>query len=194
MEFLPCTSCHKQALTYFSPDKSCLYRLPFEFNEDDKLGPWDILLSEDTIKDMRQLESSPEIIRAVMKKLGQISLGEWDKHELRHTVQTHTIPVFEIELPDNNGLKILWQVDYGFSIRSNSLTQLVKIWAVTANKEQIHKILENLLIVHQVYTPKHLCVIKETGKDNIILPMTFEDEEETKPPENGLHNSLTDYE
>ncbi|CAB4422241.1 unnamed protein product [Rhizophagus irregularis] len=201
IDFLPCTSCHKQALTYFSSDKyfleeellssDCHYRLPFEFNDDDKLGPWDILLSEDTIKDLRQLESSHEMIRAVMKKLGQLSLGEWDTHELRRTVQTHTIPVYEIELPDSDGLKILWQVDYGFSIRSDSFTQLVKIWAVTANKEQIHKILENLLIVHQVYTSKHLRVVQQEDINNVILPMTFEDEEETESPENGLHNSLT---
>ncbi|CAB4422233.1 unnamed protein product [Rhizophagus irregularis] len=203
MEFLPCTSCHKQALAYFSPDKyfleeesssDCLYRLPFEFNEDDKLGPWDIMLSEDTIKDLRQLESSPDKFRTVIQKLGQISLGKWDKHELRRKVQTHAIPVYEIEIPDNDGLKILWQVDYGFSIRSDSLTQLVKIWAVTANKEQIHKILENLSVVHQIYTPKHLCMVEQTGKDSVILPMTFGNEEEIKSPENGLHTSLTDDE
>ncbi|CAB5211870.1 unnamed protein product [Rhizophagus irregularis] len=203
MEFLPCTSCHKQALAYFSPDKyfleeesssDCLYRLPFEFNEDDKLGPWDIMLSEDTIKDLRQLESSPDKFRTVIQKLGQISLGKWDKHELRRKVQTHAIPVYEIEIPDNDGLKILWQVDYGFSIRSDSLTQLVKIWAVTANKEQIHKILENLSIVHQIYTPKHLCMVEQLGKDSVILPMTFGNEEEIKSPENGLHTSLTDDE
>jgi hypothetical protein len=204
MEFLPCTSCHRQALTYFSPDKyfleeesassDYLYRLPFEFNDDDKLGPWDILLSEDTIKDLRHLESSPEIIREVMKKLGQLSLGEWDEHELRRTVQTHAIPVYEIELPKNDGLKILWQVDYGFSIRSDSLTQLVKVWAVTANKEQIHKILENLSIVHRVYTSKHLCTVEQTGRDNIILPITFGNEEEVGSPENELHNTLMDDE
>ncbi|PKY58174.1 P-loop containing nucleoside triphosphate hydrolase protein [Rhizophagus irregularis] len=127
-----------------------------------------------------------------MKKLGQLSLGEWDRHELRRTVQTHTIPVYEIELPNSDGLKILWQVDYGFSIRSDSLTQLVKIWAVTANKKQIREILENLLIVHQVYISKHLCVVQQENEDNVILPMTFEDEEETESPENGLHNSLMD--
>jgi hypothetical protein len=173
----------------------CLYHLPFEFNDDDKLGPWDILLSEDTIKDLRQLESSPKIIRVIMKKLGQLSLGEWDKHELRHTVQTHTIPVYEIELPDNAGLKILWQVDYGFSIRSKTFTQLVKIWAVTANQERIRKILENLSIINQAYTSEHLCEVRQADEDNVILPIVFGDEEEEpESPENGLHDLSTDDE
>ncbi|CAG8602771.1 13353_t:CDS:2 [Rhizophagus irregularis] len=204
IDLLQCASCHKQALTHFSRDKyfleleeepsssDCLYSLPFEFNDYDNLGPWDILLSEDTIKDLRQLESSPEMIRTVIKKLGQLSLGKWDKHELRRKVQTHAIPVYEIELPDNDSLKILWQVDYGFSIRSKTFTQLVKIWAVTANKEQIHKRLENLLIVHQFYTPKHLCVTRQADKDNVISPKTLGNEE-MGSPENGLHsNSLMD--
>ncbi|PKK63431.1 hypothetical protein RhiirC2_855013 [Rhizophagus irregularis] len=205
IDLLQCASCHKQALTYFSRDKyvleeepsssDCLYRFPFEFNDYDKLGPWDVLLSEDTIKDLRQLESSPDMLRTVIKKLGQLSLGKWDKHELRRKVQTHAIPVYEIELPDNDSLKILWQVDYGFSIRSKTFTQLVKIWAVTANKEQIHKRLENLLIVHQFYTPQHLCVARQADKDyNVLLPESFEYEEETGSPENGLHNSLMDDE
>ncbi|RIA97777.1 hypothetical protein C1645_228267 [Glomus cerebriforme] len=173
MEFLPCASCHKQALVYFSPNKyfleeepvpsDFLYRLPFEFNDGDRLGPWDILLSENTIKDLQKLEPTPEVVRAVMKKLGHISSGKWDNYELRCTVRTSTIPVYEVALPDND-LKILWQVDYGFSIRKNSLTQLIKIWAVTDIKERIDKILETLSIVHQVHTSKHLCVVKQTDR------------------------------
>src|SRR6266542_1594022 len=156
MGFLPCASCHKQALVSFSPDKYVLeeesssdvegtsrperlFRLPFEFNDDDNLGPWDILLSEDTIRDMRQLE--PPVIDAVMKILGRISSGLWDRYKLLRTVQTHAIPVYEVELTDHGGVKILWQVDYGFSVRSYSFTQLVKVWTVTANQEQINKIL-----------------------------------------------------
>lgn len=123
-----------------------------------------------------------------MKKFGQISSGEWDKHGLRciiavrtsNKVHVHsTIPVYEEVLP-NNGLKILWQIDYGFTIRSNSLTQLVKIWAVTDNQEQINRILKNLSIVHQVYTPnqRYWCT-KKNIKDNIILPMNLEVDTET---------------
>ncbi|CAG8825376.1 3840_t:CDS:2, partial [Racocetra persica] len=81
IEFLPCENCHRQALVYFSPDKySSLMndnvsetidydlilserRLPFEFSDSDKLGPWDVLLSEDAISDMRNLES-PQMIKA----------------------------------------------------------------------------------------------------------------------------------
>ncbi|RIA86765.1 hypothetical protein C1645_318131 [Glomus cerebriforme] len=184
MGFLPCTSCHKHALNYIYPNKyfleeelptsECL-RLPFEFNDDDKLGPWDILLSEETIKDLQQLESIPEVVRVIMKKLGHISSGEWDKHKLRCTVRSNIIPVYEVALPDND-LKILWQVDYGFSIRSSSLMQHVKIWAITANKEQIDKILENLSIVHNS-KQSHWCVVRQMGKNNIILPMILEDDD-----------------
>ncbi|CAG8749219.1 12274_t:CDS:2, partial [Funneliformis mosseae] len=83
----------------------------------------DFLLSEDK-------SVFPLVIKAIMKKLGQISSGKW--HVLRHKVETHNIPV-----------------DYGFSVRSYSLMQLVKVWAITAEQEQINKILENLSIVHQ---------------------------------------------
>src|ERR1044072_3563099 len=137
MDFLPCASCYKQALIFFSPDKSFveedvddtsdpserLFRLPFEVDDDDKLGPWDILLSEDAIKDMRQLE--PRVINDVSKKLWQISSGSWEKHGLLRTVQTHAIPVYEIEHLDHNGLKILilWQGDYGICVCQNSLTE-----------------------------------------------------------------------
>ena len=119
---MPCERCHKQALIYFSPDKYSplmeeeelvdiappehRFRLPFEFDDDDNLGPWDILLSEDTIKDMRRLES-PRTIKAVMKKLGQISSGAWNKHGLLHKVQTHAIPVYNVEISGNDDLRIL---------------------------------------------------------------------------------------
>ncbi len=178
-------------------------RLPFEFNDDDSLGPWDVLLSDDTIEDMQSLEY--HVVRAVMKKLGHIASGEWskyklqcmawDKHELRHTMQTHVISVYEIELPDN-GLRILWSVDCGFSIRSYSLIQLVKVWAVTTDQEKIHKILKNLSVVHRVYTAKHIkrCIVKQTDKDNNkILPINFLDKEETKSSdEEKLHSYIDD--
>jgi hypothetical protein len=35
-------------------------------------------------------------------------------------------------------------------------------------------------------------VVQQEDINNVILPMTFEDEEETESPENGLHNSLID--
>src|SRR5437763_1041136 len=123
MEYLPCASCYEQALVSFSPDEYFLeeesvpsFRLPFEFNEDDELGPWDVLFSDDSIEDMKSLEYDVyDEVEAVMKKL---SFGEWGKHKLQgmawnkyqleHTVQTCAIPVYEVELPDNGGLKILW--------------------------------------------------------------------------------------
>ncbi|UZO21754.1 uncharacterized protein OCT59_014139 [Rhizophagus irregularis] len=205
MGFFPCTSCHKQALNNIAPDKYFFesapprcFRLPFDFNDDDKLGPWDILLSKDTIKDLQQLESSPDLIRKIIKKLGQISSGAWNKHELRRIavrtsdkIHVHSIiPIYEIVLPDN-GPKILWQVDYGFSIRSNLFTQQVKIWAVTTNIYRIEMVLKNLSIVHQVYTPKQRrwCTVKQ--KDDMILPMILGDEEDT---EERLCSSRTDEE
>ena len=139
------------------------------------------------------------MVKTVMKKLGHISTGEWGKHKLQcvawgkhklqHTVQTHAIPVYEVELPDINGLKIIWSVDYGFSIRSYSTTQLVKVWAVTADQEQIHKILECLSIVHQVYTSKKndWCIVEQIDKDDVVSPMQFEDEEETTTFEDQSH-------
>src|SRR6266496_3546139 len=95
-------------------DSANIGRLPFEFNEDEKLGPWDILLSEDTIKDIRQLES-PLATNAIVQKLWKISSGKWNKYGLLHEVSSNATPIYETELPDNGGLRILWQVDYGFS-------------------------------------------------------------------------------
>ncbi|RIA86623.1 hypothetical protein C1645_325835 [Glomus cerebriforme] len=192
MELLPCANCHEQALICFSPDKYSslmagresmnigrperLFDLPFEFDDEDRLGPWDILLSEDVIKDMRKLES-PLKTDAVMKKLGQLSSGAWNKYGFRHIALSHTIPVYEIELLDDSGLKILWQVDYGFSIRSYLLTQLVKVWAVTASHERIRETLENLEMVRRIYTAQHIhrCTVEQN--EGIILPKIFEDEE-----------------
>ncbi|CAG8557498.1 4389_t:CDS:2 [Acaulospora colombiana] len=192
MKFLPCSSCHNQALVYFSPEKYSieeesmdytsfenLFRLPFEFSDDDKLGPWDVLLSEDAVEDMRQLET-PLTTKAVMNKLGQISSGEWDRHRLRCTVantsSSNSVNVYEILLPEQGELRILWQVDRGFSTRSHSFMQLVRIWAVTANQEQICETLSNLEMVHQVYTPAHIqqCA---TGNNEIVLPKVCEDDE-----------------
>ncbi|CAG8536872.1 991_t:CDS:10, partial [Racocetra fulgida] len=173
IEFLPCGSCHRQALVYFSPDKYSYLknesadidydiflserRLPFEFSDSDKLGPWDVLLSEDAISDMRNLKS-PQMIKAVMKKFGHISSGKWDQYELRNkVVDCSSVDVYEMELPDPKGLKILWQV--------------VKIWTVTTNQELIREMLENLAIVHQVYTNKQIQRCKtDITKDGVILP------------------------
>jgi hypothetical protein len=62
MGSLPCANCHRQALICFSPDIHSSesaddvgdeskpperFRLPFEFNDTDKLGSWDVLFSED---------------------------------------------------------------------------------------------------------------------------------------------------
>ncbi|CAG8553834.1 5171_t:CDS:10 [Ambispora gerdemannii] len=197
----------KQALVRFSPDKysslmeeeeltsiNRTFRLPFEFDEDDKLGPWDILISEDAIKDMLYLES-PLKIKAVMKKLGNISSGAWEKHGLKYTVPFLSIPVYETELHDHGGLKIFWQVDYGFSVRSYLLTQLVKIWAVTANQTQIDKILEYLKMLHQVYTDEQIfrCTVQQIGRNDIILPKIFGDEG-TKSTENKFYSSKMDDE
>src|SRR6266496_3583832 len=157
----------RESADFKSELQGCLFRLPFEFNDTDRLGLWDILLSEGTIKDIQnmlfsedikdmQLES-PLMIETIMKKLGQISSGAWDKYRLKCKVLSHTIPVYEVEveLPDKH-LKILWQVNYGFSICNHSLTQLVKVLAVTANQKQIDMILEILKSVHEVYTPEHI--------------------------------------
>ncbi|CAG8526884.1 15115_t:CDS:10, partial [Dentiscutata heterogama] len=211
--FLPCTNCHERALICFLPDKySSLneeressdnqkislsqerhFRLPFEFDKNDKLGPWDIVLSENSIKDMRKLKS-PHTIRAVMNKLGQISSGEWEKHDLRHKISSHIVPVYKVEIPNSDGLIILWQVDSGFSIRSCSLTQHVKIWAVTNNQEQICDTLKNLKIIHQIYTDEHnyRCVTQEVG--SIILPKNFDDEEGTKSSDGVLYDLDMDNE
>ncbi|RIA95504.1 hypothetical protein C1645_480447 [Glomus cerebriforme] len=211
--YLPCENCHKRALILFSPDKySSLmededpvdveneskqsFRLPFEFNDTDKLGPWDILLSEDTIKDMQKLESS-QMTKEVMKELVHISSGKWDKYKLRNNQPCNDIPVYEVEIPNGlEKLKILWQVDYGFSIRNHSLMQLVKIWSVTTNKNQVESTLDNLKSVHKVYTPEHNYRYKVPPKtsNSVILPMRFEDEEGTRSTNDGLYGSEMDNE
>src|SRR6266498_1703102 len=144
-----------------SIDVGSEFHLPFEFNNTDGLGPWDILLSERAIKDIRNILLSEDIkdmqletpltIEKIMKKLKQISSGAWDKYGLKRKVSSHIIPVYEVEveLPDKH-LKILWHVDCEFSIRNYSFTQLVKVWAVTANQEQIYTTLEILENVHLV--------------------------------------------
>ncbi|RHZ77053.1 hypothetical protein Glove_186g78 [Diversispora epigaea] len=192
--FLPCTSCYKRALINFSPEKysslieedepeslddkniSDHFRLPFEFNNNDNLGPWEILLSENTIKDLRKL--NPHTMDAVIKQFGKISSGEWNKYVLLNKIKSHNIPVFEVKVLDNSELRIIWQVDYGFSMRSHLLTQFVKIWAVTTNQEEI---CDTLALAHKVYTEKHIgrCSIEQ--KEDIILPtISCEEEEEIK--------------
>ncbi|KAF0550861.1 p-loop containing nucleoside triphosphate hydrolase protein [Gigaspora margarita] len=210
IEFLPCENCYRRALVYFSPDKYSSFanenefaeidyspilserRLPFEFSDNDNLGPWDVLLSEDAINDMRSLES-PRIIKAVMKKFGHISSGKWDELQQR-IVNCSSVDVYEMVLPDQKGLKILWQVDCRFSARMQSLAQVVKIWTVTANQEQIREVLENLEIVHQVYTMEHKqqCITYK-NKDGIILPRTFENEI-LKSTDDGLNDHQIDDE
>ncbi|GBC01906.1 hypothetical protein RclHR1_04380007 [Rhizophagus clarus] len=212
--FWPCESCYKLALMNFSPEryyfhlmeeekisdvesefKPC-FRLPFEFNDSDKLGPWDILLSEDSVKDMQKLES-PLITKAVMKVLGRISSGEWDKNDKNERLNKkphHDMPVYEAKLPDND-LKILWQVDYGFSIRSYSLTQLVKIWSVTKIQSQIDKILNNLKSLHKVYAPENnYRYIVQKPCNGIILPKCFDGDEGTKSTNDVLHGTEMDNE
>ncbi|PKY41812.1 hypothetical protein RhiirA4_396541, partial [Rhizophagus irregularis] len=209
--FWPCEYCHKLALINFSPEKySHLmeeektadvesefkqnFRLPFEFDDSDKLGPWDILLSEDTVKDMQRLES-PLVTKAVMKVLGRISSGEWDKHKLQNKKSPHDIPVYEVELSDNKGLKIIWQIDYGFSIRSYSLTQLVKIWSITKDQNQIDKILVNLKSVHKVYAPENNYRYEiQKPCNGIILPKNFDDNEGTRSTNDGMSGTEMDNE
>ncbi|CAG8506159.1 5597_t:CDS:10 [Cetraspora pellucida] len=206
IESLPCHKCHKNALISFCPDKYSsppdeentdiesskrLFRLPFEFDDNDKLGSWDVLLSENAIKDIQKL--GPDMINAVMNKLRQISFGKWDKHGFR-CVKDHIIPVYVAEVSNNViSLKILWQVDYGFSIRVYEFTQLVKVWAVA---EKIDEILENLALAHESYTKEHSnkCTHKLISQDGRNLPIIFGGEETTKSSEDGLRDPQFDDE
>ncbi|CAG8520792.1 11613_t:CDS:10, partial [Gigaspora margarita] len=214
---LPCPKCHKNALAYFCPSKylslleeeyeefadiggaskapECLFRLPFEFDDNDNLGPWDVLLSEDTIEDIRQLKST-RVIETVTKKLGQISSGEWEKYEFKPINQCHSVPIYMIEIPGNENLKILWQVDYGFSIRKYSFTQLIKVWAITTVPEKMEEMLENLEMTHKLYTAEHshMCTTRQIGQDGVILPITFEGEEVIKSSGDKLCDSQLDDE
>ncbi|CAG8508973.1 11648_t:CDS:10 [Diversispora eburnea] len=199
--FMPCISCHERALISLYPEKyknslnveqedssmvsKQLLCLPFEFNKDDKLGSWDILLSEYAIRDIQILEFSYgiKVTEEAMKKLWQISSGKWKKHDLIYKVSSsHNIPVYEVKVPGNNGLRIIWQIDHGFSVRSLLFSQHVKIWAITDNQEQINLILEKLKIVHQVYNARHKrrCEFQQMSKNRVILPRCFSDELETK--------------
>ncbi|CAG8473742.1 16950_t:CDS:10 [Dentiscutata heterogama] len=181
IESLQCLKCHKNALINFCPDKyslppeeemnikapNRLFKLPFEFDDNDRLGPWDVLLSENAIKDIQKLESN--MVNAVMNKLGQISSGKWNKYGF-HCINDHNIPVYIVEVRNNvMSLKILWQVDYGFSIRIYKFTQLVKS------------------TVTNVYTDK----LVKTGSN---LPMSFEGKETTKSSEYGLRDPQLDDE
>ncbi|CAG8532736.1 4901_t:CDS:10 [Ambispora leptoticha] len=169
IKFSPCISCQKQALIRFSPDKyssyveeeltnfqnsKLVFRLPFELDEDDKLGPWNILISEDAIKDMAHLKIPQNLqkIKAVLKKLGNISFGAWDKLELKLIIPSLSIHVYETEPHDHSGLKILLQVNYSPFIDNYPFSKLVKVWAVTTDQERIDKLLEYLAMLHQVYT------------------------------------------
>ncbi|CAH1765845.1 8502_t:CDS:10, partial [Entrophospora sp. SA101] len=172
-----------------------IFRLPFEIN-DDELGPWDVLLSDYAIRDMRRLE--PLAIKAVMVKLMQISSGKWKKYRLQHTVQSHShaVPIYETELLNDDGLKILWQVDYGFSVRNNSFIQYVDVWAATADQKQFTDTLENTELLHQVYTSEHKnrCTVQHISRDGIILPAAFGGEEVTKSDESRLDSDQIDDE
>ncbi|CAJ0759747.1 3823_t:CDS:10 [Entrophospora sp. SA101] len=177
-----------------------LFRLPFESN-DDELGPWNVLLSDHAIQDIQELQMKPCAIDALMKKLFQISHGKWNKHGLQHTLQSHShviLPIYVVELkpPNCDNLKILWQVDYGFSIRDKSYIQHAVIWAVTVNEEQTNERLENIALLHQVYTPEHKdkCAFQQIGKGGIVLPKSFEDEGGTKSTQSRLRKNQTDDE
>jgi hypothetical protein len=50
------------------------------------------------------------------------------------------------------------------------------------------------LIIHQVHTSKHLRVIQQADKDNVILPKNFIDEEVTESLENEFNDLLMDDE
>nr|CAG8452440.1 146_t:CDS:10 [Entrophospora candida] len=177
-----------------------LFRLPFESN-DDELGPWNVLLSDHAIQDIQELQMKPCAIDALMKKLFQISHGKWNKHGLQHTLQSRShviLPIYVVELkpPNCDNLKILWQVDYGFSVRDNSYIQHAVIWAVTVNEEQTNERLENIALLHQVYTPEHKdkCAFQQIGKGGIVLPKSFEDESGTKSAQSRLRKNQTDDE
>ncbi|CAG8530765.1 2253_t:CDS:10 [Ambispora leptoticha] len=177
-----------------TPPEHC-FRLPFEFSEDDRLGPWDILISEDAFKFMSRLKS-PLAVKAIMKKLGKISSGAWDKHKLNNKVPSFAIPVYETELHDHDSIKILWQVDSGFSVRSYQLTQIVKIWVITSSQDQIDETLKILRLAHQVYKAEQSrrCATRLTGKNDIILPELFGEEMTTTSTENEFHDSRMDDE
>ncbi|CAG8757797.1 24889_t:CDS:2, partial [Racocetra persica] len=109
-------------------------------------------------------------------------------------VDCNSVNVYEMELPDQKGLKILWQVDCRFSSRSCSLAQVVKIWTITASQEQIREMLENLSIVHQVYTMEHIQLCKTNkNKNGLILPKTF-GSEKLKSTNDKLYDHQVDDE
>ncbi|CAG8603421.1 5444_t:CDS:10 [Funneliformis mosseae] len=162
------------------------FQLPFEFNDKDRLGPWEILLSESTINDLREILYNedfkdmqlelPLTIEMVMKKLRQLSSGAWKKYGLQHEASSYDVPVYKVEFPDNN-LKILWQVDYGFSIHKYLYMQHVKVWTITSSQEKFDTTLKALKRVHKIYTSEYIrrCSILRMSKDHVVLPDYFKD-------------------
>jgi len=160
------------------------FRLPFEFDKDDKLGPWDILLSENAVKDLKQLGVSAT--NKVLKILGQLSTGAWIKHQI-NIIQSDIAPTYELKLPEKDDPKIIWQIDSDFSTRQSLLMQNIKVWAITNNQEEIEDVLENLEMAHKVYTTEHInrCAV-EVSEDGVTLPKIFEGEESIKSSESRL--------
>ena len=166
-------------------DERFRFRLPFEFDNDDKLGPWDILLSENAVKNLKQLGVSTT--NKVLKKLGQLSTGAWIQHQLVNIIRSDTTLTYEVKLSEKDDPKIIWQIDSGFSTRQSLLMQNIKVWAITNNQEEIENVLENLEMAHQVYTAEHInrCAV-EVSQDGVTLPKVFEGEEAMKSTESRL--------
>ncbi|CAG8456098.1 7109_t:CDS:10 [Funneliformis mosseae] len=130
--------------------------LPFEFNDSEQLGPWEILLSESTIEDIRDMLYNEDFkdmqielsltIETIIKKLRQISSGKWKKYGFQRIELSIDISIYEV-------------------------------WAITASQEQIDKTLNTLEKVYKAYTSEHINLCKIKDQDNIVLPEYFEDYE-----------------
>ncbi|KAJ3119861.1 hypothetical protein HK098_005091 [Nowakowskiella sp. JEL0407] len=127
-------------------------------------GPWHILLADKAQNALKRMMTNHRILTPVLKNLAAISEGKWYASVAKPLKYQLPVPVVEAK----SNLRIVWQVDVGYSETISSYTQIIKVWNITDHAGVV-KTLERLGQCQQIYSDEHRrrCKIRKWVENSV---------------------------
>ncbi|KAL8730126.1 MAG: hypothetical protein Q9181_004774 [Wetmoreana brouardii] len=168
--------------------------LPLQIDMDlfgQSVGHWEVLLSTPTLSTLQRLGRS-NLTGPVYEKLVDMARGKFLKTQLAGSQKARRhleVPVFRTKCGKN--LFIVWQIHLDVARKSNSLSQVVKIWAIIEN-DKIDKFIEYIGTVQSTWSTETIsrcCTWKPPG-DEITDPVVFDQDTSSTESNSQSHAGI----
>ncbi|KAL9594501.1 MAG: hypothetical protein Q9179_005365, partial [Wetmoreana sp. 5 TL-2023] len=168
--------------------------LPLEMDMDlfgQSVGHWEVLLSTPTFSTLQRL-GRLNLSGPVYEKLVDMARGKFLKVQRAGSQKARRhleVPVFRTKCGQN--LFIVWQIHVDVTRKSNSLSQVVKIWAIVDN-DQINKFIEYIGRIQSTWSTETISrsrTWKPPG-DEVIDPVAFDHDTSSAESNSRSHTGM----